>query len=124
MDNLTFEKSKNTLGVNFDASSGILVLAGSSFPENASDFFDPIIKWIQNYMLEVTGKVTLNFHFDYLNSSSIKYVSDIIEKMELYGKSGGEVTINWYYDENDEDILEMGEDLKSDVSLQFNLIMN
>jgi hypothetical protein len=124
MDNLTFEKSKNTLGVNFDASSGILVLAGSSFPENASDFFDPIIKWIQNYMLEVTGKVILNFHFDYLNSSSIKYVSDIIEKMELYGKSGGEVTINWYYDENDEDILEMGEDLKSDVSLQFNLIMN
>lgn len=124
MDNLVLAKTKNTLGINFDSSSGVLDLSGSSFPENASEFFDPIISWIQGYMLEVTGKVTLNFRFDYLNSSSIKYVSDIIEKLEVYSQSGGEVSINWYYDENDDDILEMGEDLKEDVSLTFNLIMN
>lgn len=124
MDNFIVAKSKNTLGVELNSDSGILELKGSSFPENANEFFEPIISWINKYMMEVTGKITLNFKFDYLNSSSIKYVSDIVEKLDFYAKSGGEVVINWYYEENDEDIMEMGEDLKVDVSLNFNIIMN
>ncbi len=75
------------------------------------------------YMLEVTGKMTLNLKFDYLNSSSIKFISDIIDKLDFYCKGGGDVEINWYYDENDEDIEEMGDELKEDVDLPFNLIM-
>ena len=114
MDNLSRPKTKNTLGVEFDSSTGMLELAGSSFPENASEFFNPIIDWLQQFMLEVTGKITLNFKLDYLNSSSIKFVSDMLEKLEMYHKGGGDVQINWYYDENDEDIQEMGEDLKED----------
>lgn len=43
--------------------------------------------------------------------------------MEAYHKSGGAVEGNWYYDENDEDIMEMGEELKEDVSFSFNIIM-
>jgi Ran GTPase-activating protein (RanGAP) involved in mRNA processing and transport len=123
MDNLVKEKTKNTLGVNFDASTGILELNGSSLPENASEFFNPLIEWLQQFMLEVTGKITLNFRLDYLNSSSIKFISDLLDKVEMYNKSGGDVEVNWYYDENDEDIQEMGEDLKEDVSVPFNIIM-
>ncbi len=124
MDNLIISKTKNTLGVKLDAESGILEFVGSSFPENTTEFFDPVIKWIQDYMLHVTGKLTVNFRFDYLNSSSIKYISDVIDKIEFYHTSGAEAVINWYYDENDEDIQEMGDDLKDDVTLPFNLIMN
>lgn len=124
MDNLEISKTKNTLEVTLNADSGVLEFKGSSFPENTSEFFDPIINWIKDYMLNVTGKMTVNFRFDYLNSSSIKYISDVIDKIEFYHNSGAEAVINWYYDENDEDIQEMGEDLKEDVSLPFNLIVN
>lgn len=123
MDNLFIEKTKNTLGVNFDAASGELLLEGSSFPENPSDFFKPMVDWLQKYMLEVTGKITLNIKFDYLNSSSIKYVSDIIDKLEFFAKSGAEMEINWYFEEDDEDIEEMGEELKEEVTFPFNLIV-
>ncbi len=124
MDNLVIEKTKNTLGVNFDRSTGVLEISGSSFPENTRDFFQPLLKWIQDFMLQVTDKITLNFRFDYLNSSSIKFVSDIADKLEMYHKSGGEVEINWYYEEDDEDIQEMGEELKEDLEIPFNIIMN
>ncbi len=48
MDNLIIEKTKNTLGVNFIAETGVLELTGSSFPENASEFFTPLVDWLKN----------------------------------------------------------------------------
>ncbi len=123
MDNLILAKTKSTLGVNFNASSGECVLEGSSFPENTSDFFKPVTDWLIKYMLEVTGKVTLNLKFDYLNSSSIKFISDIADRLQSYHNAGAEVELKWYYDENDEDILEMGQELKEDINFPFNLIM-
>ena len=124
MDNLVLEKTSDRLGVNFDASTGILELAGSSYPENTIEFFEPVINWINQYMLEITGKITMNLKLDYLNSSSVKFVSDIIDKLALYHKSGAEVEVNWYFNEDDEDIEEMGMDLKEETKLPFNLIAN
>jgi len=121
MTNLKLEKTKETLAVDFNV-NGICTIEGSSFPENTSEFFKPLLEWFQNYMLEITDKIELNLKFDYLNSSSIKFVSDIIDKLEIYYKSGGQIEINWYYEENDEDIHEMGEDLKEEVTFSFNLI--
>ncbi len=122
LTNLILAKTKNTLSVNFDASSGILELSGSSYPENTTDFFKPLIEWIQQYFLEVTGKMVLNIKIDYLNSSSIKYLSDMIDKLENYHKSGGVVEINWHHKEDDDDIKEMGEEIKEDVSFKFTII--
>ncbi len=122
MDNLVFEKTKSTLAVNFNAQTGVLELSGSSYPENTSEFYQPLIEWIQKYFLEVTKKLTLNIKIDYLNSSSIKFLSDIIDKLENYHKSSGEVEINWYYKEDDDDMMEMGEEIKEDVTFTFNLI--
>lgn len=124
MENLIIYKTKSTLAVNFDARTGILELSGSSYPENTSEFFQPLITWIQNYFLQVTKPLTLNLKIDYLNSSSIKFLSDIINKLQHYYKSGGEVEINWYYKEDDEDMKEMGEEIKEDVAFKFNLIVS
>jgi hypothetical protein len=73
-------------------------------------------------MLEKTGKISANFNFDYLNSSSIKFISDIIDKLQMYSKSGGKIEMNWYYDLDDDDMLEMGEEFKEDVDFIFNLL--
>ena len=122
MNNLLVPKTKNTLGVNFDSSSGLLELSGSSYPENTSEFFKPLIDWIQQYFLEVTGKLELVIKIDYLNSRSIKYLSDMIDKLDNYHKSGGKVELKWYHKEDDEDIMEMGEEIKEDVTFPFTII--
>ncbi|MBK7866570.1 MAG: DUF1987 domain-containing protein [Ignavibacteriales bacterium] len=59
---------------------------------------------------------------DYLNSSSIKYLSDVFDKLENYHKSGGSVEVNWYHKSDDEDIKEMGEDIKEDVTFPFKVV--
>lgn len=122
MIDLQLAKTKHTPDVTCNSATGEITLAGSSYPENTFDFYDPLMKWISQYMLEVTGKITLNFRLDYMNSSSIKFVSDIITKLTKYNQSGGSVEINWFYADDDDDIREMGEELKEDTDIPFNII--
>lgn len=122
MTDLRIQKTKHTPGVECIAASGTVEISGSSYPENTFEFYEPILKWINGYLLEVTGKIILNLRLDYMNSSSIKFISDIISKLSGYHKSGGSVELNWYYAEDDDDIREMGEDLKEDTNITFNII--
>ena len=73
-------------------------------------------------MRHICRLLHLDFQLDYLNTSSTKCVIDILEKLEEYQKGNGIVEINWYYREDDEDILDTGEELVEDVDLAVNFI--
>jgi hypothetical protein len=114
MDNLNIEKTKYTMGIHFDKDTGVLDMHGSSYPENALDFFNPIIKWVKDYISEIKKAIILNIRLNYLNTSSTKCILDILELLDQYHRSGGSVKINWYYREGDQDIKETGQELAED----------
>ena len=122
MDNLRIEKTKYTMDIDFNKDTGILEMAGSSYPENALDFFGPVINWIKQYITEIKKKMLLNIRLNYLNTSSTKCILDIFETLNLYHKEGGEITVNWYYAEDDEDIMETGEELGEDFDFPIEFI--
>lgn len=122
MENLNIPKTKYTLMINFNVETGIFEMSGSSYPENAMEFFQPIMKFIESYVSEIGKAIVLNLELNYLNTSSTKCLLDIIEILEKYYKESGDVKVNWYYEEDDEDILEMGEDIAEDLELPINLI--
>jgi hypothetical protein len=101
--------------INFNKETGVLDMAGSSYPENALEFFHPIINWIKNYISEVHKQLVMNIRLNYLNTSSTKCILDIFEILDQYYKSGGDVKLNWYYAGDDEDIKETGEELGEDL---------
>jgi hypothetical protein len=123
MDNLRISRTKYTFEVNLDAKRGMMEMSGSSYPENAVDFFQPIFEWLEEYVSEAKKKLTMNARFDYLDTSSTKCVSDIFEILENYSKNGGDVRVNWYYDEDDGDILEMGKEFAEDIELPIHFIV-
>lgn len=122
MDNLLVEKTKSSPLINFNAITGKCEVTGSSYPENASEFYAPIFEWLNKYITEVTRELNFDFKLDYLNSSSIKFVSELVDKIDKYGKIGVAVEINWHYRDEDEDIKELGEEFKDEVSCKFTLI--
>ena len=123
MENLKIPATKYTLEVNFDAAAGVLEMSGSSYPENAIDFFQPIFDWIKKYLTENPQKIVLNLKINYLNTSSAKCILDILEILEQYYKEKNrDVSVNWYYAEDDEDTLEMGEEIAEDTEIPFNLL--
>jgi len=124
MDNLHIVKTKYTLEVNFDKDSGILQMEGSSYPENAFDFFAPILKWLKRFACENNKPIVMNMKLNYLNTSSTKCILDIFELLHTYMHSGNQVELNWHYDKDDTDMMETGEELIEDFDIPFNLISN
>ena len=126
MENLTIEGDFKHPEIAFDAEKGLLELKGNSIPERAEDFYAPILEWVKNYLQSPCEATTLNFKLIYLNSGSKRYILDILEIVKsslLTGQAGGNnVTINWYYEEDDEDMLEMGESYKDLIYLPINFI--
>ena len=62
----------------------------------------------------------LNVQLEYFNTSSSKCILDVFKKLESV--SGSEVSVKWYYEEDDEDMLEAGEDYEAIIDLPFEMI--
>ena len=109
--------------INFDASSGNFELKGKSIPENSVIFYKPMMEWLETYVQNPAPKTVLNIQLDYFNTSSSKCIVDLFKKLEIITKNGkGEATINWLYNEEDEDMQEAGEDYQSIIKMPFNLV--
>ena len=122
MEHLKMENTKYTVKVDFNVDTGVLLLEGASYPENASEFYQPILDWIKQYTTEVKKELELNLKLNYLNTSSTKCMLDIIDLLEEFFNEGGIINIKWYYEENDEDILETGIEFSEDTNVPIKLI--
>ncbi len=119
----TVEQTSKTPLINFDAQTGIFEMKGKSIPENSVQYYKPMYEWLDNYIQNPAKQTVINIQLDYFNTSSAKCIVDLFKKLEQISKGGkGEATINWLYDEPDEDMLEAGEDYKSIISIPFNLV--
>lgn len=121
MENLIIEPTEKTLKVHFEAKTGCLEIEGVSYSENTRLFFQPVMNWLKTYTSSPENSVTLNLKLNYLNSTSTKYIIDILEVMEKFHKNGGKAQINWYCEAGD-DMEEMGEEIAEDFKFPLKLI--
>jgi len=114
--------SAKTPTVKFDHTKGILEIKGRSIPENSIDFYKPLVDWLDQYAQAGVTKTIVNIQLEYFNTSSSKCILDVFKKLETVSKAGNEITVNWFYEEDDEDMLEAGEDYQSILKLNFNMV--
>lgn len=122
MENLILEGSAKTPSVTFNSSEGKLELKGRSIPENSVEFYKPLNDWIHNYGSSPREKTVVDIKLEYFNTSSSKCILDLFKKLEGINGKGTEVSINWYFEEDDEDMEEAGEDYQAIISLPFKII--
>ncbi|MBI4649557.1 MAG: DUF1987 domain-containing protein [Bacteroidia bacterium] len=122
MEHITIEGTPKTPSINFDAQAGKIEIKGRSIPENSIEFYRPLIEWLEAYTLNPQKISEVNVQLEYFNTSSSKCILDVFKKLEMIFKSGHEVIINWYYEEDDEDMLEAGEDYQSIIRIPFKMI--
>lgn len=122
MDNIKIEGTPKTPGIDFDAERGQLQINGRSIPENSIDFYKPIIDWLDQYALQPAPSTTVNVQLEYFNTSSSKCILDVFKKLESIKKSGKEISVKWHYEEDDEDMLEAGEDYDAIIDIPFEMV--
>ena len=122
METIIREGTPKTPYVRIDGENGIIEIKGRSIPENSVEFYKPLIEWLDNYGNSPLDATSVNVQLEYFNTSSSKCILDIFKKLELVFKKGSKVEINWYYEEDDEDMFEAGEDYQSIISIPFKMI--
>lgn len=122
MDPISIEGTPKTPTVNFDANKGVIEVKGRSIPENSIEFYKPLVDWLETYQSSPKELTQVNIQLEYFNTSSSKCILDVFKKLETIFKSGNDVVINWYYEEDDEDMLEAGEDYQSIIKIPFKMI--
>ncbi|HLP10995.1 MAG TPA: DUF1987 domain-containing protein [Flavobacteriales bacterium] len=120
MENINLEGTPKTPTVKFDGGAGTLELSGRSIPENSIEFYKPLLEWIDSYGSAAKPKTEVNIKLEYFNTSSSKCILDVFKKLETV--KGTDMIINWYYEEDDEDMLEAGEDYQAIISIPFKMI--
>ena len=102
--------------------TGELSFAGRSIPENALDFYMPIIKWLEEYKKNPAPLTSYVFGFEYINSISFKMIYEIMKIGSHIKENGGQVTVKWMYESDDEEILDQGKTFEAKTGLKFDFV--
>lgn len=122
MENITIEGTPKTPTISFNAQSGTLEIKGRSIPENSIEFYKPVVDWLEKYASTPSSQTSVNIQLEYFNTSSSKCILDVFKKLESIHKNGNSIVINWFYEEDDEDMLEAGEDYQAIINIPFKMV--
>lgn len=122
MDNYFIAGTTSSPEVDFRFDESVLALRGESYPENAAAFYAPIVEQLNAWLDGCTAVlITVDVTLTYFNSSSTKMLFSMFDALDRAASSGKRVLVNWYRDEEDETILEFGEELQTDfTAIKFN----
>lgn len=131
MNPLIINETTATPKIHFDISINEFELKGCSRPEDVREFYVPIINWLNEFDNSINDElinkhadnpIIFKFKFEYFNSSSAKFILDILVLINQIHSKGLLMQIDWYFDENDDDMQEVGEELSEVVDFPFKFI--
>jgi SiaC family regulatory phosphoprotein len=121
MENFYLEETSKTPKLSFDAQAGKFLMSGRSIPENSIEFYRPLFEWLDEYVKLEVGVTVFDISLEYFNTSSSKCLVEIFRRLEKI--NGEKVRINWFYEEDDEDMQESGEDFKEIIDIPITMLV-
>lgn len=122
MKDLIINGEAKTPTIKFDFQNGNLLISGRSIPENSVEFYEPVISWLDEYKTSSGNELAIDIKLEYFNTSSSKCILDLFKKLEELKDASKEINIKWYYEEDDEDMEEAGQDFQAIINVPMELI--
>ena len=122
MNALIIPDTRNTPNVWFEPATGRFEVEGVSIPENASDFYMPVIEWMTRYLTELPDGSVFHFHLSYINSTSLKAIYQMLKRIDEAGKLGARINVRWYAEDEDEFMQEAAAMFSDLLDLQLQLV--
>jgi len=120
MENILLEKTNDTPYVRFER--GYLEIEGRSIPENVHTFYQEMYNWVEEYIKNPESYTKIIVNLEYTNSSSNKYINDMLKKLGEAFDKGFDMKVFWKFEEDDDSIKQIGEDLESILNIPFKYI--
>ena len=123
----TLEKHKtgSTPYVLVDEENSYMKFEGECFHENVVRFFEDIIVWLEEFLKRNFKQFVFDCQLQYFNSSTAKLLLNMLTEMDEHAKDGKKVVVNWITTEDNDIIIECGEDFQEEMlHLEFNVVIN
>ncbi|SCA55556.1 conserved hypothetical protein [Candidatus Terasakiella magnetica] len=107
---------------NFDENS--FLIKGESYPEDVNEFYGPLMDALEKHLSSQESS-TLHFQFEliYFNSSTAKILMGIFDLLDESAENGCNVQIKWLFEEDDDNMEELGEEYGEDLEhAEFELV--
>ena len=122
MDAISIQETEATPTIEFSPESGILTIKGRSHPENSKAFYNPIISWCEEYLNEAPEKTVMNIQLEHFNTMTSKSLLDVFRSLKPLSDLGKEFVVRWYYEADDEELLDAGMTYQEITDLNFEMI--
>jgi hypothetical protein len=129
MNKFFIEETEFTPEISFDLNAKKLLFKGVSRPEDVFKFYEPAIEWLKNLDQDLhthtdtkynITSIKVEFRLTYFNSASSKMLLQFLEVLTKIQQKNVDIIIDWYYDENDEQMYDDGMDLSNSINIPFN----
>jgi hypothetical protein len=132
MQKFIHNHTNNTPDIIFSPDENIFLIRGTSSPEDVREIYYPALEWIRNFLINLRDEKTKRYSKDnpfifrveleYFNSSSAKFIHDMLTEFKKINSLGMPVIIEWVYDEDDSDMKEAGSDMAMFVEMEFRYV--
>ena len=120
MDDLIIEPTDKSLAI--DISYGILNFTGRSILTDPKVFFEPIAKWVTKYMKNPAEETVINIKLEYIDTASTQSLYQILRQINNVRKKGLVFMVNWYIEDADPEMKELGEMIEQRLGIEFQYI--
>lgn len=112
MSKIDIKKTTKTPRIIGDTALGNLSISGKSLPENAREFYEPLMLWFSELEKDHPENITIDLDYEYYNTSSSSILFKVLDSLrKLSSKSNMKVT--WHYEEDDLEMEEIGQDFQN-----------
>ncbi len=132
MQDLIIEKGDRTPEIKFSSNENVFYIRGTSSPEDVRKLYYPVLEWINKFKTEILkseyktfnaeNPIRLQFDLRYFNSSSAKFFFDMLIEFKNLEPAGVPIIVEWYYEEEDPEMKEAGNDFSQLVEMEFTFI--
>lgn len=131
MQKVIMPVTDKTPEVSFDEESRIFQLKGRCLPENIMTFRESVMALLDGFITRChddrnkapAGSLhKVIFRLGYFNSAAAKLLADMLSSLGKAREQGCLIKIYWYFDEEDHDMLEAGEDISKMVGVPMEFV--
>jgi hypothetical protein len=123
MESYRIEGTPKTPSIIFDPEKGKLEIKGRSIPEDSIGFYKKLLDLLDEYINKFNTPIQVDIGLEYFNTASSMCVLEVLKRFETIHQKGGQVTLNWHYEEDDDYMRETGDDFQTLLTVPIHLVL-
>ena len=120
MEELVIKQKKDAPGI--ICRGGYISMKGNSILADPKSFFQPVTDWVEKYIVAPADSTSIDLEFDYVDTASVQSVFSVLKLLKKIPHHEKRVVVNWHYELDDPELLEIGEIMQTRLGLNFNFV--